>query len=138
MNPLEQKRAGITFLLARLPIGMSFFGHGVIRLTKLDCFAEGMISSFSKTLLPLWLVRPFAWSLPFVELLLGILLLTGMLVSEASIAGVLLTVCLIFGSAFQEQWNSIAIQMFYGIYLAAIYRYARFNVYAFGSAGKST
>jgi len=32
------KTENITYILARLPIGLSMFGHGLIRLTKLQVF----------------------------------------------------------------------------------------------------
>ena len=117
----------VAYLMARLAIGMSFFGHGLIRLTRLSVFADGMIKEFSKSLLPQWLVIPFAYTLPFVEISLGILLLTGLFIDIACIAGVIVMLCLIFGSSFLEQWNNIFSQLFYSAYLVALYRYSEYN-----------
>ncbi|ACY15590.1 hypothetical protein [Haliangium ochraceum] len=40
------------YALARLPIGFSFFGHGLVRLPKIQQFAEGMAKAFENTWLP--------------------------------------------------------------------------------------
>lgn len=120
----------IAYALARLPIGFSFFGHGLVRIPKLSSFAEGMAASFSETLLPYGFVLAFAYVLPWVELLLGIGLLLGMAPRKFAFAGVMLVCILIFGSSLQENWSAVATQMFYGIYLVGLYLFADHNAYA--------
>jgi len=117
----------IAYSLARLPIGMSFWGHGIIRLPKLNAFSEGMTNSFQDTLLPVMLVKPFSLVLPFIELLLGLALIIGFKARITSLIGVLLVTVLIFGSYFQENWSAIAIQMFYGAYLTVLYLFSEYN-----------
>jgi thiosulfate dehydrogenase [quinone] large subunit len=124
------KAQNITYLLARLPIGMSMFGHGLIRLTKLQTFSEGMVKEFNKSILPGWLVMPFSYVLPFLEFIVGILLLLGLLTRFASILGVAIMIALIFGSSTLEQWNNIFTQIIYGAYFALLYRYSEFNEYS--------
>ena len=70
-------KSQITYLLARLPIGFSFLGHGLVRIPKLPVFAEGMTSSFAETILPNFMVLGFGYALPILELILGIFLLAG-------------------------------------------------------------
>jgi thiosulfate dehydrogenase [quinone] large subunit len=41
-----------SFLLLRLGIGISMFGHGLVRLPKLAGFSKWMVTSFEKSLLP--------------------------------------------------------------------------------------
>jgi len=124
------KAQNISYLLARLPIGMSMFGHGLIRLTKLQTFSDGMVKEFNKSILPDWLVLPFSYTLPFLEFLVGILLLLGLFTRLASILGVAIMLALIFGSSTLEQWNNIFTQIIYGAYFALLFRYAELNEYS--------
>src|ERR1035438_4460148 len=97
------KIENITYLLARLPIGMSMLGHGLIRLTKLQAFRTGMVNEFSKSILPQALVMPFSYMLPFLEFAVGILLLAGLFTRFACALGSAVIVALIFGSSLLEQ-----------------------------------
>lgn len=66
------KKEKVAYTLARLPIGLSFLGHGLVRLPKLNQFVNGMQKGFEVTYLPTEIVKPFAFALPFLELLLGL------------------------------------------------------------------
>jgi thiosulfate dehydrogenase [quinone] large subunit len=121
------KKESITYLLARLPIGMSFFGHGLERLPKLYAFSHGMAASFSKSILPETVVLPFGYILPVLELLTGILLLLGLFTRFATVLGVALMLALIFGSCMVEQWDNVFTQIIYGGYLALLYYFAQYN-----------
>lgn len=37
-----------TYFFLRLPIALSIFGHGLVRLPKLQTFTEGMVKSMEK------------------------------------------------------------------------------------------
>lgn len=117
------------YLLARLPIGFSFLGHGIVRFPKLTSFAEGIAGAFAETFLPYGLVLGFAYALPFVELLLGIMLILGVAMRGACMVSVALMCALIFGSCLLENWTEIAIQMFYGLYFSILYLFAGYNGY---------
>jgi len=121
------KKEKVAYTLARLPIGLSFLGHGLVRLPKLNQFVNGMQKGFEATYLPTEIVKPFAFVLPFLELLLGMAILFGFKMKNTTILGVILVCLLIFGSSFQENWSAIAIQMFYGIYLVALYLFSNYN-----------
>ncbi|MBL3655171.1 DoxX family protein [Fulvivirga sediminis] len=124
------------YALARLPIGFSFFGHGIVRIPKLDSFANGMAQSFQETLLGYDFVFYFATVLPIIELLLGMALLAGLKMKVTSTTGVILVCVLIFGSSLQENWSAVAIQIFYGLYLAILHLFADSNGYALGIKNK--
>lgn len=115
------------YFLARLPIGFSFLGHGLARIPKISVFSESMAGAFSDTLLPYPLVQGFAYILPFMELALGVFLLTGLSMRKTATAGVCLICILIFGSSLQENWSAVAIQMFYGLYLAILFAFEEHN-----------
>lgn len=121
------KKEKVAYTLARLPIGLSFLGHGLVRLPKLNQFVNGMQKGFEATYLPTEIVKPFAFVLPFLELLLGMAILIGFKMKKTAILGVILVCLLIFGSSFQQNWSAIAIQMFYGIYLVALYLFSNYN-----------
>jgi thiosulfate dehydrogenase [quinone] large subunit len=123
----NMKKEQYTYLLARLPMGMSFFGHGLIRLTKLNEFSEGMVKQFSKSFLPAGFVSAFGHVLPFLEFITGILLLLGLFTRFATVLGAAIILALIFGSSVIEQWNAIFTQLFYGAYLAGLFYYADYN-----------
>ena len=124
------KKAQYTYLLARLPIGMSFFGHGLERLPKLDTFVSHMAQPFAKSILPMALVTPFGYVLPFLELITGILLLLGLFTRFATVLGVFIMLALIFGSSMIEQWNNVFAQIIYGAYLALLFYFADYNTVA--------
>lgn len=131
------KKETASYLLAKLPIGFSFLGHGIARIPKLQKFSEGLSAAFNETILPYALVKPFAVILPCIELLLGILLLTGYQIKATTVAGVVLICILITGSSLQENWSAIAIQMFYGIYLAGLYFFSGYNKSLFNIKNKT-
>lgn len=121
------KKEQYTYLLARLPMGMSFLGHGFIRLTKLAAFSQGMVGQFSKTFLPGQFVSAFSYVLPFLEFITGLLLLLGLFTRFSIVLGVILILCLITGSSIIEQWNAVFIQIIYGAYLAVLFYFINYN-----------
>ncbi|KIO77021.1 DoxX family protein [Pedobacter lusitanus] len=121
------KEINITYLLARLPIGMSMLGHGLVRLPKLAAFSEWMVSSFSKSVLPGLLVLPFSYLLPVLEMITGLLLLSGLFTRFAVLLGSAIMLALVFGSCMIEQWENVFIQVLYGAYFSLLYRYLNFN-----------
>lgn len=123
----------LPYLLLRLLIGMSFFGHGLVRMPKLDKFSNWMVGEFQNSLLPEALVRPFSYILPFGELITGTLLLIGLFTRQALVAGVLITLALIFGSSMTEEWNSIPSQLIHGTLLVVLLQYIEANRYAIDS-----
>jgi thiosulfate dehydrogenase [quinone] large subunit len=125
-----QNNPNTTYLLARLPIAVSMFGHGLERIPKLQGFSSHLVGQFSKSMLPLALVIPFSYVLPFLELLTGILLILGLFTRFSCILGVLIMLALIFGSSMIEQWENVFTQIIYGAYFALLYYFAIYNRYS--------
>lgn len=128
------KNEEFSYLLARLPIGLSFFGHGVARLPKLEAFSHWMAGLFSKTFLPESLVQAFGYVLPVLELIAGILILIGLFTRSGILLGFILLLMLIFGSSLIESWENVFIQVIYGAYLVVLYRYLYLNKASFDYA----
>lgn len=112
------------YLLTRLMIGMSFFGHGVVRMPKLAAFSKGMVAEFQKSYLPEALVIPFTYVLPFAELIVGVLLLTGVFTRQAAIAGAVVMIVLIFGTTTIENWSILPTQLLHAAFLVAVVQFA--------------
>lgn len=120
----------VVFLLLRLAIGVSMFGHGLVRLPKLNIFSNWMANSFQKSMLPQVLVTPFSYALPFAEFLIGLLLLVGLFTKQALIAGVIVMLALLFGTAMIENWEAIPTQLIHVIFFAVLLQFAESNTWA--------
>lgn len=126
----------ITFLLLRLAIGASMFGHGLVRLPKLAGFSSWMVGSFEKSMLPLSLVRPFSYALPLLEFTVGLLLITGLFTKISLITGALIMVALIFGTTLIENWDAITSQLIHAAFFAVLLQFIQYNSYALDSLVK--
>ena len=124
----------LSFLLARLAVGMSMFGHGLVRLPKLHTFSNGMVSQFEKSILPGFIVTPFSYILPIAELLVGIFLLIGLFTKQALIAGTIIMIALIFGSSMIEEWGSIPSQLIHAAFFTILLTFEKsYNSFAVDS-----
>lgn len=111
------------YFFLRLSMGINFFGHGLVRLTKLNDFADGMTKSFEKSWLPQLSVQMFSTALPFLEFIIGVLLIIGFKTRIAAMAGASLIILLLFGSSTVENWEAMGIQMIYaGLFYLLISR----------------
>lgn len=117
----------LPYLLLRLLLGMSFFGHGLVRLPKLEKFSGWMVQSFEKSMLPPALVTPFSYVLPFAELITGILLLIGLFTRSVLVASVVIMLILIFGSSMIEEWSAVPSQLIHGAIAVYLLNYIETN-----------
>jgi thiosulfate dehydrogenase [quinone] large subunit len=120
----------LPYLLLRLLLGMSFFGHGLVRLPKLQKFSGWMVGQFQNSMLPEALVKPFSYILPFGELITGLLLLIGLFTRQALVAAAVISLILIFGSSLIEEWGSIPSQLIHGFIAAYLLQYIEANYYS--------
>lgn len=118
------------FLLLRLGIGISMFGHGMIRLTKLNAFRDWMVGSFAKSVLPAMLIKPFSLVLPFAELAIGLLLLIGLFTETAVFSGAVLVLVLIFGTTMVENWEALPSQLIHLAYFGLLLQFIASNTWA--------
>jgi thiosulfate dehydrogenase [quinone] large subunit len=119
-----------TFLLLRLGIAISMFGHGLIRLPKLSTFSQWMVSSFEKSILPKALVIPFSYALPIAELTVGLLLLSGLFTKPALLFGSVVMLALLFGTAMIENWEAIPSQLLHLLFFAVLLQFIESNYWA--------
>lgn len=126
----------LTFVLLRLAVGMSMFGHGLVRIVKLPKFSAWMIGQFEKSILPEALVTPFSYLLPIIEFGIGVLLLIGLFTKQALIIGGITMALLIFGSSMIEEWGAIPSQMIHTFFFAILLSYLNYNSYSVDNALK--
>ena len=107
----------LAYFLARITLGINFFIHGLVRLPKMESFANGVVKGFENTMLPEILVLPVAYAIPIVELILGLFLILGLLTRKTLTAAAFLIIFLIAGSAFKENWGAVGTQMLYALYI---------------------
>lgn len=120
----------LTYLLARSVIGVSMLGHGIVRLPKLSTFSNWMVETFQNSLMPLVVVKPFSLALPVLELITGLLLLSGLFTKTALVTGTSIMLALIFGSCLIEKWEFVSFQMFYGLFFSLLLAYIQYNRYS--------
>lgn len=120
----------IAFLLLRLAIGASMFGHGLVRLPKLNGFSHWMVGQFERSMLPSSLVTPFSYVLPILEFLIGLFLLTGLFTRVSLIAGGLVMFVLILGTTLIENWDALGSQLIHVAFFAILLHFIESNTWA--------
>jgi thiosulfate dehydrogenase [quinone] large subunit len=108
----------------RLFVGVNIGTHGLVRIGHVDRFASELARQFSGTWLPAPLVQAFGWVVPPAELLIGLLLVVGLALRPALIAGGLLMVALTFGICLRQQWEIAGAQLLYALAYAWLLRHA--------------
>lgn len=116
-----------TFLLARLAIAASLFGHGLVRLPKLQGFSNWMVKQFEPSMLPKIMVVPFSYVLPIAEFTIGLLLIVGLFTRQALVAGSIVMILLIFGSCMIEDWNAIPSQLIHVLFFIFLLSFVNEN-----------
>lgn len=127
----------LAFFLARITIGINLLVHGLVRIPKLQQFAEGITKGFENTYLPQFLVSGFAHCLPFIEFLLGLCLILGLKTRLALSLGEVLIAVLIFGSGLKEDWIAVGSQMVYALFFFFLIKNLEHNFWALDSKPKT-
>ena len=121
----------LAYALLRITLGLNIFMHGVSRLLAgLGNFANVMAKTFENTPVPTPLVVIFSYSLPWLEGLIGLLILIGLRTRESLFSGAVLMLLLTFGTALRQDWNVAAIQLLYSIVYALLIAGLRHNAFS--------
>jgi thiosulfate dehydrogenase [quinone] large subunit len=105
--------------ILRLTLGINICLHGVQRFPHLAGFAGGVIKQFTG-ILPAALVTPYAYALPFVEAIVGLLLIFGLAQRWALAVGALYMASLTFGTALRGEHEVLAEQLGYELVYFAL------------------
>lgn len=117
----NQKDIPVAYLLLRVTLGVNISIHGISRIIGgPSAFAQSLVTLFQKTFLPAWAVFGFGLGLPWLEAILGLLVLTGLRTRIALIGGSILIIVLTFGSSLRQDWNSAGLQLIYASIYAAL------------------
>ena len=107
----DHKATAYTLLRATFGVVFLFYGIGKF-MRGLGGFAGGMQQRFAGKL-PMALVVPFAYSLPFIEVLIGVLFVLGLFNSIALVLSGLLLIALTFGMVILGDTPTVANNLLY-------------------------
>ena len=107
----------LAYAIFRLTFGVNLMLRGVDRIffMGLDNFANGMVKQFAMTWIGPGLIQPFAHTIPWIEMVMGALLIVGLFTRPALIVGGLLMTQLTFGTMFLRNFDLAWLQLTYAI-----------------------
>jgi thiosulfate dehydrogenase [quinone] large subunit len=107
----------MAYAIFRVTLGLNIFLHGFVRiLSGPSAFEAQTEKLFSNTFLPAGQVHFFLSILPYIEAAVGSLIFVGLFTLWALVAGALLMLVLIFGTAARQDWTTVGIQTAYGLF----------------------
>lgn len=102
------------YAIFRISLGMDIFMHGFMRiLSGRAAWVLQTEKPFATTIIPMPVVHYFLSVLPYLEFIIGTLLIIGLFTMEASVAGSLVMIILIFGTGARQEWANVGNQMVY-------------------------
>lgn len=109
------------YVLLRLVLGVNFFGHGFIRIYHGSAaFAEWMVAHMSLTPFPAGFLRAFGYTVPWIELLFGILLILGLFTRATLRAAMLFLAVLMVGVTMRQDWTTAGVQLVYALVILVL------------------
>ena len=116
MDDVARNRA-LAHGLARICLGINIAVHGLARLGHIGAFAAGLRAEFGQTILPGPLVELSGYGIVIGEACIGLLILLGLGLRGALVAGMVLMLILQFGTCLRQDWNAAGTQLLYvGLY----------------------
>jgi thiosulfate dehydrogenase [quinone] large subunit len=113
--------AAIAYLIVRVALGLNIFLHGLVRINAgRQNFKASMKGEFKDTVLGGKFVGAFVLTLPLIETLIGLTLITGLLTQLAIISGSLVMLLLVTGKSVKADWQTVTFQMVYITFYAAL------------------
>ena len=106
----------IAYAIFRLTFGVNICFRGIVRIMNgTDLFAGGLMKQFEPTPFPLGMVSAFGNVVPYIETLIGIMLILGIGTRIALIIGGLMMTSLTFGTMFLQNFDLAWLQLTYAI-----------------------
>ena len=106
--------ASVAYALLRLTMGVNIGFRGLVRIMHgTGGFAAGLLKQFEATPLSAGLVSPYAHALPYVETVLGVLLILGLWTRPVLVLSALMMTSLTFGTMFTENFTNAWLQLTY-------------------------
>ena len=108
--------ASIAYAIFRLSFGVNICLRGFMRIVNgTDVFAADLVKQFAAAPLPPAMITPFGQVLPYIETVLGLLLILGLFTRPSLIIGALMMTALTFGTMLIMNYNLAALQLTYSI-----------------------
>jgi thiosulfate dehydrogenase (quinone) large subunit len=103
------------YVVLRVCLGFAFMMHGVARIFfgHFHPYLAEYTNRFVGSPLPLVVARDFLAVLPFIEALLGFLLLIGLATRSTLCSCGFIMLCLLFGTCLRQDWNGAQTQLLY-------------------------
>ena len=118
MNGADRTAA---YALLRIAFGVNFLGHGLFRvLSGVSAFAATTAEHLGKSPLPHGLILGFGYVIPWIEVLLGLGLIAGLLTRWALILGAVFIMALTIGVTSNQQWDVAGQQLVYSLIFALL------------------
>ena len=118
------------YALLRLTLGIVFLFSGIGKfLGGIGNFEAGLEQQFAGKL-PMFLVTPFAYALPFAEVAIGTLLVIGLFNSVALVLSGLLLAALTFGTVMAGEHAIVAYNVTYSLVNFVLLWFARYNKFS--------
>lgn len=126
--PPQNPDRSLAYFFLRATLGVNIMLHGVARLlVGPGRFVSTLAQQFHSTPLPQPLVLAFAYLLPWIEAVLGLLVLIGLFTRVALSLGALLILVLTFGSSLLQNWDVAGLQLIYAAVYAALLAFLTAN-----------
>ena len=114
--------------LLRTALGVNFLGHGLFRiLSGVGAFAATTVEHMTKSPLPHGFTLGFAYCIPWIELLLGLGLILGLLTRFALVGGAVFMIALTIGVTSNQQWDAAGQQLLYSVVFFLLLFLVEFN-----------
>jgi thiosulfate dehydrogenase (quinone) large subunit len=108
--------ASLGYAILRLTFGVNIALRGMTRIANgTDLFAADLLKQFENSLLPAASVQVFGLVLPWVESVIGLLLVTGLQTRPALIAGGLMMTVLTAGTMLIQNFQTAWLQLTYAV-----------------------
>lgn len=134
-NKMNNKK--LAYFLLRIIVGVSMFGHGLVRLPKIDAFSSGMAEKFVGSIIPQFVVEPFGYLLTIAEFVIGIFLILGLFTKQNLVAGTIVMIALVFGSSAVENWPVINSQFWHAAIFLFLLWHLDYNSWAIDTRKKT-
>ena len=127
LERLSGNDLSLAYALLRITLGTNIAFHGISRiLAGPALFVAALTKQFESTVLPHLAVQVFGYALPWLEALIGLLILFGALTRMALIAGALVIVLL----TFHQDWNVAGLQLIYAVVYFVLIGLRGFNSFS--------
>ena len=112
-----QSNGALAYALFRFTFGLNIMLRGVVRIALGQAaFQAYMLKQFENVpVMPPALLIPFATVLPFVETVIGLMILLGFQTRTALIAGALMIAALTFGTMLRQDFTIAWLQLDYAL-----------------------